>query len=307
MPDKANRRSTEDIAFGIRRRVFEHTITNNGGYLSQACSAAEVIAGLYNEVLTLGDSVAPAIPRPFPGTPGAGNPDYFTGASYHGPFAPEYDRFVISPAHYALVIYAALIEVGRMDEHGLDHFNQDGGSVEMIGAEHSPGMEITTGSLGQGLSVAAGIAWARKRRGEAGKVWVYMSDGEFQEGQTWEAFANIQHHGIDNLRVAVDVNAQQCDGAMTSVQAPGDTAARLRAFGARVHDVDAHDLTALRQAFADPAPGQALVVLARSSPFQGMDHLKKRFPRLHYVRFKSAEEKAELQAAIAEQLYAKAG
>ena len=307
MSEHANRRPTEDIAFGIRRRVFEHTIANNGGYLSQACSAGDVIACLYNEVLTLGDSVAPTVPRPFPGTPGAGNPDYFTGAGYHGPFAPEYDRFFISPAHYALVVYAALIEVGRMAENALDHFNQDGGSVEMIGAEHSPGMEVTTGSLAQGLSVAAGVAWARKRKGEPGKVWVYMSDGEFQEGQTWEAFANIRHHGIDNLRIVADFNAQQCDGAMASVQDAGDTVGRLRAFGAKVHEVDAHDLDAIRQATADPTPGQALVVICRSSPYHGMDYLKKRFPRLHYVRFKSPEEKAELQAAIAEQLYARAG
>jgi transketolase len=140
--------------------------------------------------------------------PSAGNPDTFTGAGYHGPFAPEFDRFIISPAHYALVIYSALIETARMDETALDHFNKDGSSVEMIGAEHGPGME----ALAQGLSMAAGIGWARLKKSEPGKVWVYMSDGEFQEGQTWETMAAMSHHGISNLRVVVDVNRQQCDG-----------------------------------------------------------------------------------------------
>ncbi len=212
-----NQKTTEEIALGIRRRVFFHTMKNNGGYLSQACSAAESLALLYNEILTLGEPTLPKVPLPFRGVPSADNPEAFTGAGYHGPAAPEYDRFFISPAHYALVIYSALIEVGRMDDSALDHFNKDGSSVEMIGAEHSPGMEVTTGSLAQGLSMASGVAFARKKRIEPGKVWVYMSDGEFQEGQTWECLAAMAHHGIDNIRVIVDVNRQQCDGAMSSV------------------------------------------------------------------------------------------
>ncbi len=297
-----NTRKTEDVASGIRKRVFFHTIRNNGGYLSQACSAAESLALLYNEVLNLGEPTLPPVPLPFAGVPSAANPDAFTGAGYHGPAAPEYDRFIISPAHYALVIYSALIEMGRMDEHALDHFNRDGSSVEMIGAEHSPGMEVTTGSLAQGLSMAAGIAWARKRKGEPGKVWVYMSDGEFQEGQTWECLAALSHHSIDNIRVLVDVNRQQCDGAMSSVLDLGDLPARVAAFGATTHSVDGHDLDGLRQAAESAEPGKPLVILANTSPFQGMEHLKVRFPRLHYVRFKSAEERETTKTAIAAEL-----
>lgn len=297
-----NEKTTEDIALGIRRRVFFHTMKHNGGYLSQACSAAESLALLYNELLTLGAPTLPKVPLPFRGVPSADNPDAFTGAGYHGPFAPDYDRFFISPAHYALVIYSALIETGRMDENALDHFNKDGGSVEMIGAEHSPGMEVTTGSLAQGLSMAAGVAWARKRRQEPGKVWVYMSDGEFQEGQTWECLAAIAYHGIDNLRVIVDVNRQQCDGAMSSVLDLGDLAARVASFGVTCRSVDGHDLDALRQAANSAEAGKPLVILANTSPFQGMNFLKKRFPRLHYVRFKSAEERLEMQAALAAEL-----
>ena len=191
---------------------------------------------------------------------------------------------------------------GRMDENELDHFNKDGGSVEMIGAEHSPSMEVTTGSLAQGLSMAAGVAWARKRRQEPGKVWVYMSDGEFQEGQTWECLAAIAYHGIDNLRVIVDVNRQQCDGAMSSVLDLGDLAARVSSFGVTCRSVDGHDLDALRDAANSAEAGKPLVILANTSPFQGMNFLKKRFPRLHYVRFKSAEERLEMQAALAAEL-----
>jgi transketolase len=298
----ANSKTTEEIALGIRRRVFFHTMKHNGGYLSQACSAAESLALLYNELLTLGEPTLPKVPLPFRGVPSAHNPDAFTGAGYHGPAAPEYDRFFISPAHYALVIYSALIETGRMDEHALDHFNRDGGSVEMIGAEHSPGMEVTTGSLAQGLSMASGVAWARLRRREPGKVWVYMSDGEFQEGQTWECLAALSHHRIDNIRVVVDVNRQQCDGAMSSVLDLGDLAGRIGAFGVTCRSVDGHDLAALRQAAGSAEAGKPLVVLANTSPFQGMDFLKKRFPRLHYVRFKSAEERLEMQEALAAEL-----
>ena len=297
-----NRRATQDIADGIRRRVFIHTIRNNGGYLSQACSSAELLAVMYNDVLKLGEPTLPPMPKPFGGVPSADNPGSFTGAGYHGPITPEYDRFIVSPAHYALVVYSALIELGRMDEAALEQFNRDGSSMEMIGAEHSPGMEVTTGSLAQGLSMASGLAWARKRRGEPGRVFVFMSDGEFQEGQTWETIAAMSHHKIDNLAVIVDVNRQQCDGAMTSVLDIGDVGRRIEAFGAKLASVDGHDIAALNAALAGFEPGKPLFVLANTSPFKGMDFLETRFPRLHYVRFKTVDERETLKASVAAQL-----
>lgn len=297
-----NRKSTEEVALGIRRRVFEHCMRNNGGYLSQACSAAEQLAFLYNEALNLGDPTLPAVPRPFAGVPSAGNPDYVTGAGYNGPFAPHYDRLFIAPAHYALVAYATLIETGRMAPEGLDMFNRDGSSVEMIGAEHSPGMEVHNGTLGIGLSTGAGLAFGRGRRGEGGEVCVFMSDGEVQEGQTWEAVQAAAHHRIGNLWALMDVNDQQCDGAMDTVMEVRDIAAKFRAFGAVCVEIDAHDLDALRQAKAEPHEDRPLIILARSSPTHGMSFLRRRFPRLHYVRFKSADERAEMNVAIAEEL-----
>jgi transketolase len=279
------------VAHGIRRRVLEHTINNNGGYLSQACSSAETFSVLYTRVMNLGPGAGPMVPEPFQGVPGPQNPGYQTGARYNGPKAPDLDQLIFSPAHYALVLYATLIEVGRMGAEGLKQFNQDGSTVEMIGAEHSPGVETTTGSLGQALSQAGGIALARKLRGDAGRVWVYMTDGEFQEGQTWEAFQVLSHYKLDNLGVYVDVNAHQCDGLMTDVMTTEPIKSRLETFGARVFEVDGHDLDALAAPAELKPDGRPLVVLARTNTWQGMDFLRQREPKMHYVRFQSNEER----------------
>ena len=297
-----NKRSTEDVALGIRRRVFEHAMRNNGGYLSQACSSAEQLAWLYNEELVLGDPTLPMIPTPFGGVPSPSNKDYHTGAGYNGPSAPQYDRLFIAPAHYALVAYATLIEVGRMAAEGLDMFNKDGSSVEMIGAEHSPGMEVHNGTLGIGLSTAAGLAWGRRRRGETGRVWVFMSDGEVQEGQTWEAIQACAHHGIDTVKAIMDVNRQQCDGAMDSVMRVGDIKAKMEQFGAVVVSVDGHKLDEIRDAAREPHEGRPLIILANTNPFPTMPILEERFPRLHYVRFTSEDERARMNASIAKDL-----
>ena len=156
----------ESIAKGIRRRVLQHSIKNNGGYMSQACSSAELLATLYRGILNFAPLAQPIAPPSFIGVPEIGLHKYITGAQFHGEAGPNFDRLISSPAHYALVIYAALIETGRLREDGLDHFNKDGSTVEMIGAEHSPGFETTTGSLAQALPQAGGIALARKLKGE---------------------------------------------------------------------------------------------------------------------------------------------
>jgi transketolase len=289
------------VAQAIRRRVLEHVIANNGGYLSQACSAAETLATLYTRIMRLDNSAAPLIPKPFSGVPGPQNPDAFTGADYNGRRGPAFDRFVLSPAHYALVLYAALIEVGRLDPDALSQFNKDGSTVEMIGAEHSPGMEVTSGSLGQALSQAAGIAMARRLRGETGRVWVFMSDGEFQSGQTWEALQLLSFYRLDTIGIYVDVNRQQCDGSMDSVLDIEPLAERISAFGAHVVAVDGHDVEALAAPAETPPVGKPLLVLAYTNPWQGIDLLRSRAPKLHYVRFNSAEERqryADLLATL---------
>lgn len=291
----------EEISTGIRNRVFEHVLKNNGGYLSQALSASGIFAALYGSVLNLGPTVGELLPDDFAGVPGNGNDRYTSGGRFNGEPSPERDRFLFSPAHYALVLYAALIEVGRLDEKALEDFNRDGSTMEMIGAEHSPGVETTTGSLAQALSQACGIAMARKMRGETGKTWVFMSDGEFQEGQTWETLAFASFHGLSGLRAVVDANAQQCDGAMVDVGNVEPLVERIRAFGCNAVDVDGHDLDALVDAMSQPSD-KPLIVVARTNPAHGLPLFEKRAPVLHYLRFTSDDERDQYQAAYDELL-----
>jgi transketolase len=238
------------------------------------------------------------IPGAFAGVPGPGRPLAGAGGLYHGPKRPDLDRFIVSPVHYALALYATLIEIGRLGEKALDQFNRDGSTVEMIGAEHSPGIEVTAGSLAQALSQAAGIATARRLRGDTGRVWVFMTDGEFQEGQTWEAFAAAAFHQLGNLGVYVDVNAQQCDGPMDRVMGIEPLGRRLRAFGAAVSEVDGHDIEALAAAGAESGGERPRVVLCRTDPCRGIEPLKARAPFLHYVRFKNEQERQAFEGAL---------
>ncbi len=286
------------VARGIRRRVLEHVIRNKGGYLSQACSAGEILATLYTKVLKLGREEA-LLPGPFPGVPRAANRGLSPGTAFHGPRAPHYDRFILSPSQYALILYAALVEVGRMAADGLLDFNRDGGTVEMIGAEHSPGHEMMSGSLGQGLSQAAGIAFARKRKGETGRVWVLMSDGEFQSGQTWETLQAMSFHKIDNLGVYVDVNGHQCDGRMDQTMNVEPLEKRVEAFGCRTFRVDGHDLEALAAPAELPPDGRPTVVLAVTDTCREMEILRANAPKLHYFRFKDDAEYRRYQDLLA--------
>jgi len=290
-------------ALGIRRRVFEYSVKNNGGYLSQACSSAEILSVLYVKALNISKNTAPQVPLSFPGSPGMDNPKSFTGALYHGEKNSYYDRFIISPAQYALIIYSALIETGRMSEKALLHFNKDGSSVEMIGAEHSPGMEVTTGSLGQGLSQAIGIAMARKLKKDTGKVWVFISDGELQEGQTWEAFNLISHYKLNNLKIIIDKNGHQCDGAMDSVMKIEPIAEKIRTFGLQVIEVDGHDIEQINNACTVNPINSALVIICNTIPYRGMYYLKRYSPKLHYIKFRDDQEKNELIKEIKKDLY----
>jgi transketolase len=277
------------VARGIRRRVLEHVIRNRGGYLSQACSAGEILATLYTRVLNLGPAEN-LMPGPFPGVPGKSLPGPSPGTAFHGPRAARYDRFILSPSQYALILYAALVEVGRMAPEGLLDFNKDGGTVEMIGAEHSPGHEMMSGSLGQGLSQAAGIAFARKRKGESGRVWVLMSDGEFQSGQTWETLQAMSFYKIDNLGIYVDVNGSQCDGRMDQTMNIEPLDARIESFGCRAFRVDGHDLDALAAPAELPPDGRPIVVLAMTDTCREMEILRANAPKFHYFRFKDDAE-----------------
>ena len=175
--------------------------------------------------------------------------------------------------------------------------NKDGTKVELIGAEHSPGVESTTGSLGQALSQAIGVAIARGRRGDKGNVWVMMSDGEFQEGQTWEAIQAASYYKLGNLSAIVDVNEQQCDGPMETVMSIEPLAERIKAFGGHAVDIDGHDLAAMDSAFTNKPKDKPLLILARTNPTRGVPLMQER-PVLHYLRFTSDDERDRYQAAF---------
>ncbi len=287
----------DNLAARIRMRVFEHVLKNNGGYLSQALSASHIFAALYGSVLKLGSVEGSNMAGQFPGVPSSHNHAYTSGGRFNGAPSAERDRFLFSPAHYALVLYAALIEAGRLDPSALEQFNADGSTLEMIGAEHSPGVETTTGSLAQALSQGAGIALARKMRGEAGHTWVFMSDGEFQEGQTWEALQFASYYRLNRLRAVVDANGQQCDGAMGDVMRIEPVIDRIRSFGCNAVSVDGHDMTQLVSKLTRVSD-KPLVVFARTDPTHTLPLLRERAPVLHYLRFNTAKERKRYQAAF---------
>jgi len=155
-----------------------------------------------------------------------------------------------------------------------------------------------TGSLGQGLSQAAGIAMARKLKKETGNVWVFMSDGEWQSGQNWEAIQAASYHKLNNLKIIIDANGCQCDGPVTSVMKMDPFEKRLNAFGAKVFLVDGNDINAILNAASFESEDQPLVIIANTKPFQGLDILKKRAPKFHYVRFVSEEERENYIKAL---------
>ncbi len=287
----------ERIASNVRRRVLKYTLSNNGGYLSQACSSAETLATLYLRALKLGPSVSQPLPGPFRGSPGPGI-ETVTGEGFNGdPTDLTLDRLIFSPVHYAVVLYSLLVETGRLDEKAFDNYNVDGSTVELIGAEHSPGHAVTAGSLAQALSQAAGIAYARKLKNATGRVFVFMSDGEFQEGQTWEAAQTLVNLKI-NLVVVVDVNGQQCDGEMKQVCDVGDLARKLRGFGAEVKQVDGHNVSEIEMAVRARSDLPRFV-LCNTNPCQGIPLLNDRAPKLHYIRFRDTAEKRQFENVLA--------
>src|SRR5690625_356222 len=291
-----------EIAHRVRLRVLDHTLKNKSGYMSQACSSAEILGAIYGGAIKLGTVTEPYQPPPFTEVPAPGKPA-LSGAAVYGAHAPDTDRLIISPAHYALPVYAALIEVGRLAESALEEFNQDGSTVEMIGAEHSPGFETTTGSLAQALSQAGGIALGRKLNKEPGRTWVFMSDGEFQEGQTYEAIQALSYWKLDGVRVIVDVNEAQCDGPMDTVMNIEPLAERIRAFGGSADVVDGHDLKALTESMTRESD-KPHFVLAYTDPVHGLPLMQERAPVLHYLRFSSEDERQKYVNAYQEMLAA---
>lgn len=284
------------VANKIRKQVLKFAIERGGCYMGQTNSSAETLATLYLDVMNLGESTANPDGVVFPGTPNAENTDWQRGSQYNGPTCAPYDRFFPSPAHYACTIYCTLYAVGRVSETGINRFNKDGWIFEQIGAEHSPGFETTAGSLAQTISVACGHAQARKMRGEEGTMYCFMSDGELEEGQLWEAIQAAVFYKLDNFVLICDVNGQQIEGYTKDVMNTAPLYDRFTAFGAKTVSIDGHDIQAIKDACRTEHPGQPLVVLCNTSPTHSMPFLESRRPKLHFINIKTPEEIAEAKA-----------
>jgi transketolase len=211
---------------------------------------------------------------------------------------PRRDRFVLSKGHAAPVLYAALAEAGyfpvddlltlrRIDSHLQGHPSM----------RSTPGVEMSTGSLGQGLSAACGMAIAAKLDGASRRVYVMLGDGELEEGQIWEAVMTAAHRKLDNLTAFVDSNRLQIDGTVAEVKSMGRIGEKFAAFGWHVIEIDGHDIPAIMAALAEArrTQGQPTVVVAHTVKGKGVSFMENR------VEWHGTAPKPDqVQAALAE-------
>ena len=193
-------------------------------------------------------------------------------AVYGAAYRPGTDRVVCSPGHYVIAAYAAAAETGLLDEAALASYGQNGSSLEAIGTERSPVPEYTCGSLGQGLSAAAGFALGDRLTGrDDARTFAFISDGELQEGQVWEAAMFAGHHRLSRLTVLLDANNSQVDGPVDSITTIEPVAAKWQAFGWDAADLDGHDVAAIAAALAAGArAARPQVLICRTSTRHGL-------------------------------------
>jgi len=224
----------EAKAARMRYDIVEMIAEAGSGHPGGSLSAADIVATLYFDVLRHDPS----------------RPDW-----------PERDRFVLSKGHAAPVLYAALAEAGYF---GRDHL----ATLRKLGSilQGHPdclkcsGVEVSTGSLGQGLAIANGMALALKLDENPARVYCLLGDGELQEGEVWEAAMFAPHHGLGNVTAIVDHNGLQIDGACTEVMCLGGVAEKLAAFGWEVRETSGHDVEGLLDALTEPPADPAVPV-----------------------------------------------
>ncbi len=259
-------------AYRVRRNALLMGEVQGQGYIAQALDIADVLATAYFHAMDY---------RP------------------EDPHWEGRDRFLLSNGHYAIALYAALIEAGIIPEEELETYGSDGSRLPMSGmAAYTPGMEMSGGSLGLGLSIGVGMAMGLKRKGSNSRVYVLFSDGELDEGSVWEAMMSAGHHGLDNLIGIIDVNNQQADGPSTEMLGFEPLVPKLEAFGWYTQRIDGNDIDAVRAAFdaakAEPSARPRMIVcdtrMGRGVPF-----LEAR-EKNHFIRVEEHEWQLALDA-----------
>jgi transketolase len=263
--------SLERRAWNIRRHAILMGQVQGQGYIAQALDIADVLAVAYFHAMR------------------------------HRPDDPDWegrDRFLLSNGHYAIALYAALIEAGVIPEDELETYGTDDSRLPMSGmASYTPGMEMSGGSLGLGLSIAVGKCLGLRRKRSEARVYTLFSDGELDEGSVWEAIMSAAHHGLGNLIAIVDVNNQQADGPSTKVMGFEPLTEKLEAFGWFTRRVDGNDLSAVRAAF-DAAKAQAerpSMIVADTLMGKGVPFLEAR-EKAHFIRVEAHEWQLALAA-----------
>ena len=259
-------------AYRIRRNALRMGEVQGQGYIAQALGVADVLATAYFHALRY---------RP------------------EDPYWEGRDRFLLSIGHYAIALYAVLIEAGIIPQDELETYGTDDSRLPMSGmASYTPGMEISGGSLGIGLGIAVGIGLGLKRKGSDRFVYNLMSDGELDEGPTWEAAMSAGHWRLDNLICIVDVNRMQADGVSTGVLNFEPLPAKWEAFGWHVQRVDGNDMGALVQAFdtaralTEPKPR---VIICDTRMAKGVPFLEAR-EKSHFLRVEQHEWDLAIEA-----------
>ena len=187
------------------------------------------------------------------------------------------DRFVLSKGHTAPGLYAALALRGFFPEEDLLTLRHIGSYLQgHPNMNETPGVDMSTGSLGQGISAAAGMALAAKCQGKTCRVYSLLGDGEIQEGQVWEAFMFAHHYKLDNLCVIIDNNGLQIDGNVADVMSPYPIPDKLRAFGFAVTEIDGHDFDQIEAAFAQAreTKGVPFAIVMKTVKGKGVSYME---------------------------------
>ncbi len=217
------------------------------------------------------------------------------------------DKIIMSKGHAGPTLYATLAMKGFFPEAMLRELNQGGGHLPShCDRNKTPGIDMTTGSLGQGISAAIGVALGDKMDGRDSRTYVIIGDGELDEGQNWEGFMFANQYKLDNLVAIIDANGQQLDGYTKDVMDTGDIAAKIKAFGWNVIDIDGHNIEALYDAFtaAQECAGKPTAVVMHTKKGHGCSFAEGILSN-HHINFTpeqmaEALEKAKAKLAEAE-------